>query len=49
MESFEKKLTRKIKTTFFMCVCRYLRVRIIGELNGKSFKGVSKTKKKNNV
>ena len=31
-----------------MCVCKYLnqRVRRIGEKNGKSFKGVSKTKKK---
>ena len=31
-----------------MCICKYLnqRVRRIGEQNGKSFKGVSKTKRK---
>ena len=34
-----------------MCVCKYLnqRVRRTGEHNGKSFKGVSKTKKKKNT
>ena len=35
----------------FMHVCKYLnqRVRRIGEQNGKSFKGVSKTKKKKHI
>ena len=34
-----------------MCVCKYLnqRIRRIGENNGKSFKVVSKTKKKKNI
>ena len=48
MGSIEEKLTRKIHTTFFMRVCKYVnqKVRRIGEQNGKSFKGISKTKKK---
>ena len=34
-----------------MCVCKYLnqRIRRIGEKNEKSFKVVSKTKKKKNI
>ena len=44
------KVTRKIQL-LFICVCKYLnqRVRRIGEKNGKSFKGVLKTKKKKNT
>ena len=51
MGSIEEKVTRKIHTTFFMRVCKYVnqKVRRIGEQNGKSFKGISKTKKKKNM
>ena len=48
MGSFEENLTRKIDTRSIMCVCKYLKQRVkkIGEQNGKSFKGFTKTKKK---
>ena len=48
MGVLKKSWLESYKQLSFVCICKYLnqKVRRIGKWNGKSFKGVSKTKKK---